>query len=63
MVVFPCQRCENRKIGCHSTCQKYLEAKGKHEAYKLAEKQKGESDIADFKSKTIYAGKRKAGRW
>ena len=27
----PCLGCVDRHVGCHSTCQKYLEAKEQHE--------------------------------
>ena len=26
-----CQDCEERAVGCHSTCQRYLKAKMKHD--------------------------------
>ena len=28
-----CRECEERHIGCHSTCEKYLKAKDEHETY------------------------------
>lgn len=28
-----CRNCEDRHVGCHSTCEKYLEAKDKHDTY------------------------------
>ena len=27
---YPCQDCKDRYLGCHSNCQKYLEAKAEH---------------------------------
>ena len=27
-----CHYCEDRVVGCHSTCEKYIEAKAKHDA-------------------------------
>lgn len=26
-----CRYCDDRVIGCHSTCEKYIEAKAKHD--------------------------------
>ena len=26
-----CRYCEDRVVGCHSTCEKYIEAKAKHD--------------------------------
>ena len=30
MYAFPCKDCSDRHIACHSTCQKYIDAKTKH---------------------------------
>ena len=29
-----CYKCEDRHMGCHGTCEKYIEAKKKHDEYK-----------------------------
>jgi hypothetical protein len=29
-----CYKCQDRHVGCHGTCEKYLEAKKKHDEYK-----------------------------
>lgn len=33
-VEFPCKDCEDRSVGCHSICQKYIAAKEKVEQEK-----------------------------
>lgn len=33
-MVLTCKGCEERKVGCHSTCEKYLKAKARHELAK-----------------------------
>ena len=30
----PCKGCEKRQVGCHATCQEYLEDKEKFEAWR-----------------------------
>lgn len=34
----PCYKCEDREIGCHSTCEKYNEWKKEHEILYEAER-------------------------
>lgn len=42
---FPCKECKERKVGCHSTCSKYL--KSKMENDKRLEKLYKERNIND----------------
>lgn len=30
--ISPCKGCEKRTVGCHSTCEAYIESKAKYEA-------------------------------
>lgn len=30
-MLYPCKGCESRFVGCHATCQKYIEIKEAHE--------------------------------
>lgn len=41
---FPCLDCEQRADRCHSTCEKYLEAKAVHNAKKEAHWREVEAD-------------------
>lgn len=34
MAAFTCKDCTNRRIGCHDTCEKYIQEKINHESYK-----------------------------
>lgn len=53
----PCKHCENRYIGCHSKCEKYIQYK--KEMAEVDKKRKFDSDYADFvKTNTL---KRKKG--
>ena len=55
MSKFPCFKCAERDVGCHSTCQKYLEAKAKqNEAWlERRDAQRAEADFRDFKIVSI----------
>lgn len=33
-----CNKCPDRKIGCHATCEKYIQAKANYEAAKAYDK-------------------------
>lgn len=37
MINAPCKDCENRHVGCHSTCEAYIEAKRQHNITKEQE--------------------------
>ena len=55
MVQSPCLNCQNKFLGCHSTCQTYLEFKEKINIEKeLIRKQK--------ESKNLYFGYKQAQR-
>lgn len=32
-----CKNCEDRTVGCHSTCERYIKAKAEHDAIREAE--------------------------
>lgn len=51
----PCKDCVDREIGCHSTCEKYINFQREREAYnkKVREARKKESDILSFKIDSI----------
>lgn len=41
-----CRDCEERYVGCHSTCEKYIEAKKKHDDFvENAKQNKAKSDL------------------
>ena len=50
MYQYPCKNCEDRTLGCHSRCEKYLAAKAAHKkSADLMWKMKSEeNDVADF---------------
>lgn len=44
--MFPCLKCPDRRSGCHGSCEKYRNAKTKHEEdAKLKRKKKDEENI------------------
>ena len=47
---YPCKDCPDRVIGCHSTCQKYVEAKSKHSvtAEAIQKEKSGLDDYGDY---------------
>ena len=52
-MVAPCKGCEERQIGCHSSCEKYLDYKAKAE--EIAKRQR-----ADAHHGRDYKGYKKA---
>ena len=61
---YPCKGCTDRAVGCHSTCQKYLDAKAEYERKKEAiRKAKAEgNDFVGFKVNTIRETVKKSGK-
>ena len=37
MAIYPCKGCEDRVVGCHGTCERYLKACAENERIKEAE--------------------------
>jgi hypothetical protein len=64
MTNYPCKGCTDRVVGCHSTCQKYQDAKAEYESEKAAilKSKKAENDYADFKVNTVIATIKKSGK-
>lgn len=52
-----CLDCSERAVGCHSTCERYKEAKElyKEESGIFRNSKKSEYDFYDFKAKAITA--------
>lgn len=45
---YPCKGCEERSVGCHSSCQKYLDARTAHRKLNIEESiKKREADEMD----------------
>lgn len=58
-----CLNCQERHIGCHSSCEKYINAKAAHDA-KLNEKNKKkyqENQYYDYKNNAVLKAKRRRG--
>ena len=57
MYSFPCKDCPDRFVGCHGSCQKYKDAKAKHEQkMAIIKKAKDEEErFVTFKVETIRA--------
>ena len=56
---FPCKDCGDRKVGCHSTCEKYTTAKAVYEK-KVADQKEIDGrngDVDDFRIKAIMRAK------
>lgn len=50
-MIYACKDCHDRQVGCHSTCEKYIEQKDIHEKEK-AEKDKQKADRTDLNNYT-----------
>lgn len=59
-----CQHCEEKYIGCHDRCEKFLEASRKHEEEKaLIRKNKEKaSQVANFKIDSLMRARKKKGK-
>lgn len=59
-----CKDCRDRSVGCHGTCQKYLEAKAEHEkeAAKIRKITNDQIDADSFKIQSIASTKRRQRR-
>jgi len=58
-----CKGCQDRFVGCHSTCDRYLEAKTEHNATAamIREKQMEQLDTDRYIAKAIAASKYRRG--
>lgn len=59
MFTFTCKDCENRHIGCHSTCEKYNRERDENEKIK----KKIEEEKKYFKYKTETVNKKYKNKW
>ena len=62
--LFPCKNCGDRYVGCHSSCEKYTEAKAtydKHAAW-VREMNQNEEDFKDFKINAVIRSRDKSKR-
>lgn len=64
MYLYPCQDCSDRVVGCHSTCQKYKEARASHKKKfeEIQKVKKAEDSFDDYKIRRVEATKRNGGR-
>lgn len=48
----PCKKCENRKVACHSTCEKYKNWKVEHnlKVEEIEKKEKTDKEIRSYKA-------------
>lgn len=48
---YSCYKCESRRVGCHSSCQKYLAQVAEHEreAAEKREKEKENREMVDYR--------------
>ena len=61
LTITTCKDCLDRNVGCHGSCQKYLDAKSENERKKawLYQKMDAEKDIEEYKMKAVDAMKRR----
>lgn len=64
MYHYPCKDCPDRVVGCHSTCQKYLEARDEHKRKTLEALaiKKVEEGMDDYKVRVIIETKKRFDR-
>ena len=62
--VFPCRDCLERKVGCHCTCQKYIDVKADYQkqADMVMERHNIEDMADDFRRRTIWKIKKRCNR-
>lgn len=48
----PCYQCEERQLGCHSNCPKYIEWSNKNKQINYAIRKSKYSEINEYKSET-----------
>ena len=55
MYKYPCKDCTDRVVGCHSTCQKYMEARDEHikKKMEILEIKKVEDGMDDYKIRVV----------
>lgn len=55
-----CYKCEDRVVGCHSTCEKYIQACKEWEEYKASidKKIKDDADYEDYKARRCMETKK-----
>ena len=61
-IVTPCKGCEDRAVGCHSVCDKYITWKAerdeiKREMTKIAMQEQEQNDIEKSRKKRIATGR------
>ena len=54
---FSCKGCDERYVGCHSTCEKYIQEKIAHNAAKEAERAQYSKSYRANTNGTYYSGK------
>ena len=58
----PCMNCQDRKVGCHGSCEKYKELQAHYK--KIREEKKYENEFYDYAVKTTMRNKFFSGeRW
>ena len=64
MYRYPCKDCSERAVGCHSACQKYLEAKAKRSetVQAILKVKKVEDGIDDYKIRAIEKTKQRTSK-
>jgi hypothetical protein len=62
--LFPCKDCGDRHVGCHSSCEKYTEAKATYDkqAAWIREMNSAEEDFMDFKINMVIRTRDKSRR-
>ena len=56
-MITSCYQCTERHVGCHSTCEKYIQEKTAHTAAKEAERAQHSENYRTNTNGTYYAGK------
>ena len=59
-----CKDCTERVVGCHSKCEKYLEAKAKDDLKRegIYKELNGQKDLVDYKIRKAESGRRRKHR-
>lgn len=56
-VIFSCKDCNERHVGCHSTCEKYIAEKAESERIRQLKLKEAQGRISLHSNGTMFSGK------
>lgn len=56
-VMFSCKNCNERHVGCHSTCEKYIAEKAENERIRQLKLKESQGHISLHSNGTMFSGR------